>query len=92
MALAVSPDGNVLAAAVVADKDRFVKTVDVKTGKDIRSMRHSDGGTLIAFSAKGEYMAADAGRGRAKLWDCTTWKEAATFENRWGIERPNPCV
>ena len=71
--VAYSPDGKWLATGSL---DRTVKLYQTDTGQKVSSFSHNDGVTAVAFSAKGDLVAAAADK-QVRVWPV----KAGTVEN-----------
>jgi uncharacterized protein (TIGR03067 family) len=86
--LAFSPDGTMLASGsmppmpVPHKEPAEIKLWDLKTGKELRTMRGHKGAVgSLAFTADSTTLASGAGRfdGRVKLWDVATGTDLGTL-------------
>ncbi|OAD19000.1 Serine/Threonine protein kinase with repeats [Candidatus Thiomargarita nelsonii] len=76
-----SPDGRTLVAGSV---NNTVKLWDVKTGKEIRTLkRHTKYVRSLSFSPDGRTLASGSDDNTIKLWDVSTGKMLATLEGHW---------
>lgn len=73
--LALSPNGNVLAAVLYDLKDRNIHLWDAATGKKLFILKTRQASNDLAFSADGKLLATVAFDGFLRLWDTTTGKE-----------------
>jgi WD40 repeat protein len=80
-ALALSPDGSHLAAAV----DWGVKVFAIEKGYERFELKHKGGVHAIAYSPDGSTIATGSWDETVKLWDAGTGRERATFQ--WPIGR-----
>src|SRR5262249_39394375 len=83
-ALAYSPDGKALAAAVSVERkggyDNFLKLWAVQQGRELASFKGHEGcTTCLAFSRDGRVLYSGGWDGRVKVWDLKRGKERATF-------------
>jgi WD40 repeat protein len=74
-ALAISPDGKILAGMSKGD---LVIVWDFSRGKVITTWQTNSNGTpCLAFSPSGKLLATCADENQVKLWDTSSWKEIA---------------
>jgi WD40 repeat protein len=65
--------------------DRTIKLWDVKTGKELATLKgHTSYLLIIAFSPDGKTLASGGGEHEIKLWDMETGKERATLKGHTG--------
>lgn len=84
IALAWSPDGKVLAAAVVSGP---ITLLDAATGKPIHELKgHGFGTTAIAWQPGGNLLASVGQDSKVQLWDAAQGKKAHALEagGAWG--------
>jgi WD40 repeat protein/serine/threonine protein kinase len=79
--LAISPDGSCLATA---SWDGTVRVWEIKSGKLLRTFRHSEGVACVAFHPNGRQLASGSGDNTAKVWDLDTGQEVATLRGHIG--------
>ena len=83
-AMAVSPDGGILAsgAATLGDsKDTTVRLWDVASREEIASLKgHTGGATSVAFSRDGTLLAAGSRDGTILLWDVASRTEVGILK------------
>lgn len=75
-AVAVSPDGKILATA---SRDKSIKLWDYQSGMEIRSLighEHTVNG--LSFSVDGKFLATSSADGTARVWEILTGKEIFT--------------
>jgi WD40 repeat protein len=78
-ALALSPDGTMLASGGEGFKNQVIRIWDVASGKLLHEL--PQGGETLAFSTDGRTLAAASQQGRTiRLWDVATGKQRRTFE------------
>jgi WD40 repeat protein len=79
--VAFSPDGRWLASA--SDNDEHVVRVwDVATREPVRTLEgHVFAVNALAWSGDGSLLASGSSDGTARLWDATTWQEAAVLKH-----------
>jgi WD40 repeat protein len=80
-AIALSPDGSYLAAAV----DWTVRVYDVAKKRERHVLKHKGQVTSLAFSPDGSTLATGGCDGAVKLWDAGTGRERVSFN--WPIGR-----
>jgi WD40 repeat protein/serine/threonine protein kinase len=73
-----SPDGKVLAIAGGANNFNFVEVWDVRGRTRIATLQPK-AGRLVAFSPRGDLLAADAGK-QIRIWRTGTWDRAGEFD------------
>jgi WD40 repeat protein len=83
IALAVSPDGQILAAAFASDKlVRLWKT----SGQPLRPIKgHAGEVTSLAFSPDGTRLLTGSADKTVRLWDLKTARELARFDENGGV-------
>jgi WD40 repeat protein len=82
VALAFSPDGQMLASA---DHDRTVRLWNLATGQEDACLRgHTDSIWTLAFAPDGKTLATCSRDGTVKLWNLTVRTEAATLNGHQG--------
>ena len=75
-AVAISPDGKVLATA---SRDKSIKLWDYQTGMEIRTLiGHDHTVNGLAYSPDGKYLATSSADGTARVWEVLTGKEIFT--------------
>ncbi len=72
-ALALSPDGQVLASG---DAQDTLRLFEVRNGREHRKLRTA--ATGLTFSAEGKILASGDAQGSVKLWDVATGQERST--------------
>ncbi|WP_163328448.1 WD40 repeat domain-containing protein [Desulfurobacterium thermolithotrophum] len=78
--LAVSPDGNLIAAG---NAGGTIDIFDVKSKEKIKTLReHKRTISSIAFSPNGKLLASADYDGVVKLWDLNTWEPIKTFSGK----------
>ncbi|QEG22206.1 protein kinase domain-containing protein [Mariniblastus fucicola] len=76
--VAFSPDGKTFASA---SQDRTIKLWDVKTGREISTLKgHSGSVGSIAFSPSGKQLASASSDKSVRLWDVETGQETGRLE------------
>ncbi len=76
-ALAISPDGNIIASG---DNDKNIRLWDLNTKEILASLsRHSQAVKSVAFSPDGKILATASDDKTIKLWDINTLKEICTL-------------
>jgi WD40 repeat protein len=81
MPLAVSPDG----AVVVLSRDALVRILDLKSGKEIKTLEgHAKTVTNVAFSPDGKTVASGSRDRTIILWDRETWRERVRIKDGAG--------
>jgi eukaryotic-like serine/threonine-protein kinase len=81
-AAAFSADGNLLALAGLAD--RFVEVWDPKQGRRVAALQPASG-QVVAFSPKGDFMAADGDDGKVNLYKAGTLNLVTEFSHGKGV-------
>lgn len=77
VSVTVSPEGGLIAAGSM---DATTTLWDVRTGKNIYTLRGNDGGiTSVAFSPDGKKMLVGSAGGAIKLYESASGKELMTF-------------
>lgn len=77
IAVALSPDGQILASAGVG---RTVRLWSLAEGKELRLLDHPKGILAFAFAPSGEYLATLGADKRLRLWDTGTGQVKRLFE------------
>lgn len=76
-ALAISPDGNILASG---EDEKIIKLWDLNTQKVLTSLQgHEQGVKSVAFSPDGKILATASDDKTIKLWDIQTFSEIITL-------------
>ncbi|MFO1094005.1 MAG: hypothetical protein U0992_11945 [Planctomycetaceae bacterium] len=76
-ALAVSPDGSVVASAGM---DAFVRIHQLENGSHVRSLVSSEGVRSLAYSPDGTHLAGAGNDGTVRIWDVTRNLLAKNFK------------
>jgi WD40 repeat protein len=84
-ALALSPDGKILAST---NPDRSLRLWDTATGKELAELKgHTDTIWTVAFSPDGKLLASAGDDGTIRLWDPVSGKEQHRFGQHYGHVR-----
>jgi WD40 repeat protein len=68
-ALAISPDGAMLASAAEGDRDLNVRLWDLRGGKELQHLGITDPVTALCFSPEGKTLVAGDGIAKLRIWD-----------------------